>query len=175
MKNTKYALTFLSISVIFSTWLFWSYDLKLERELTSREWQSTINHFISPEMQQDENNKIYILSKIEVTSNVKYLPNGSYRRVSHLTMFDKKQKVTSVMNISESGHWELSDNYLLIYPKEFKEVSTNNSVDFTEQQLEIVKTLFIMDAEQSRRVDIINSKALLLTSLNYGSRILSSQ
>ncbi|MDV7104074.1 regulatory protein ToxS [Vibrio sp. TH_r3] len=175
MNNTKYALIILSISIMFSTWLYWGSDLRLEKELTSREWQSTIDNFISPEMQKDENNKIYILSNIEMISNVKYLPNGSYLRVSHLKMFDKNQQVTSVMNILESGDWELSDNYLLINPKDFKETSTNNSVEFTEQQLDIVKTLFIMDAEQSRRVDIINHKALLLTSLNQGSRILSSQ
>jgi transmembrane regulatory protein ToxS len=131
-------------------------------------------HYISPEIQVKENNPIGILSKIDVTSNVKYLPNDTYLRVSRITMYERENKVSSVMNITEQGEWELSDNYLLINPKEFKETSTNNSVEFTAEQLNLVKKLFIMDAEQSRRVDVINPKAILLTSLNHGSRILSA-
>ncbi|WED27436.1 regulatory protein ToxS [Vibrio sp. DW001] len=174
MINQKYAYVVLTLSVIFSSWLYFGSDLKLEKELTSREWQSTMNSYVSPELQNNDTNRLGILTKVYVSSNVKYLPNGTYLRVSRLTMFEKKDQITSVMNISESGQWELSDNYLLINPKEFKETSTNTSVDFTEEQLGIVKTLFIMDAEQSRRVDVINTKAILLTSLNHGSRILSS-
>ncbi|MFC1236152.1 regulatory protein ToxS [Vibrio sp. F74] len=172
--NQKYAYVVLILSVIFSAWLYFGSDLKLEKELTSREWQSTMNSYVSPELQKSDTNRLGILTKVYVNSNVKYLPNGTYLRVSRLTMFEKKDQITSVMNISETGQWELSDNYLLINPKEFKETSTNTSVDFTEEQLGIVKTLFIMDAEQSRRVDVINTKAMLLTSLNHGSRILSS-
>ncbi|MDB1124550.1 regulatory protein ToxS [Vibrio algarum] len=174
MTNQKFALVILTVSVLFSCWLYLGADIKLEKELTSREWQSTMSHYISPEMQEGDNNRISILSRIDVSSNVKYLPNGAYLRVSRLTMYERDNQVTSVMNISETGKWELSDDYLLIHPEEFKDTTTNTSVDFTEEHLDIIKTLFIMDAEQSRRVDVINAKAILLTSLNHGSRILSS-
>jgi transmembrane regulatory protein ToxS len=172
--NIKSALAVLTLSALFSLWLYLGSDIKLEKELSSREWQSTMIHYISPEIQVKENNPIGILSKIDVTSNVKYLPNDTYLRVSRITMYERENKVSSVMNITEQGEWELSDNYLLINPKEFKETSTNNSVEFTAEQLNLVKKLFIMDAEQSRRVDVINPKAILLTSLNHGSRILSA-
>lgn len=174
MINKKHTLTILALSVLLSAWIYWGSDIKLENELTSREWQSTMVNYISPQMQEGGNNKIGTLSKIDVTSNVKYLPNGSYLRVSRITMYEKENEVASIMNISESGEWELSGDYLLINPKDFKDTSTNTNVEFTDKQLNIVKTLFIMDAEQSRRVDVINSKAILLTSLNHGSRILYS-
>lgn len=174
MTKHKFAFVVLATSIILSVWLYLGADIKLEKELTSREWQTTMSHYFSREIQNGENNRIGMLSKVDVTSNVKYLPNGAYLRVSRLTMYERDNQITSVMNISETGEWELSDNYLLINPKEVKDTSTNTSADFTEEQIEVIKTLFIMDAEQSRRVDVINNKAILLTSLNHGSRILSS-
>jgi len=174
MINKKSALFVLSLSILLSVWIFQTSETKLEKKLTSREWQSTINNYISPQRQKGAHNKIGILNKIDIKSNVKYLPNGTYLRNSHITMYGKINQLTSVMNISEKGEWELSGDYLLINPKEFKEISTNTNIDFRAEQLDLVKTLFIMDAEQSRRIDVINTKAILLTSLNYGSRILSS-
>lgn len=79
-----------------------------------------------------------------------------------------------MINISESGDWDVSDNYLLVSPTEFKDVSSTQSKDFTPQQLDLITQLFKMDSEQSRRIDIVNEKTLLLTSLNHGSTVLFS-
>ncbi|MFA0520485.1 regulatory protein ToxS, partial [Vibrio sp. 10N.222.55.E8] len=38
----------------------------------------------------------------------------------------------------------------------------------------LITQVIKMDAEQSRRIDIVNPKALLLTSLNHGSTVLFS-
>jgi transmembrane regulatory protein ToxS len=59
-----------------------------------------------------------------------------------------------------------------VSPKEFKDVSSAQSKDFTEEQLNLITQLFKMDAQQSRRIDVINEKALLLTSLSHGSTVL---
>ncbi len=66
----------------------------------------------------------------------------------------------------------MSANYLLVSPTEFKDVSSAQSKDFTQEQLDLITQLFKMDSEQSRRVDIVNDKTLLLTSLNHGSTVL---
>ena len=80
----------------------------------------------------------------------------------------------SVINISETGDWDVSDNYLLVTPKQFKDVSNSKSSDFTPEQLKLITQFFKLDAEQSRRIDIVNDKTLLLTSLSHGSQVLFS-
>jgi transmembrane regulatory protein ToxS len=154
--------------------VYWNSNSRLEQVLISREWQSHLLTYISSDIQENVEDKIGPLSEINVKSNVKYLPNSSYLRVSLIELYGSENNISSRMTISESGTWELSDNYLLINPTEFKDISTNQNKDFSTEQQEIIKQIFIMDAEQSRRVDIINNNTILLTSLNHGSRILSS-
>ncbi|WP_375750809.1 regulatory protein ToxS [Vibrio sp. HN007] len=170
----KIALTILALSCVFSAWLYWGSDVKVEQVLTSREWQSTMVTYLSENIQEQAGERVGPLSKISVNSNVKYLPNGNYIRVSYVEMFDGELALSNSLTISESGTWELSDDYLLVSPAEFKDMSAPNESVFTEKQMETFKQLFMADAEQSRRVDIVNSRAILLTSLNHGSRILSS-
>lgn len=167
----KIAFFILTISCIISAWIYWVSDVKVEQALTSREWQSTMHAYLSPTAKEESIIQSVELSKITVSSNVKYLPNGNYLRESIVEVYNDANETTSRLSISETGHWELSDDYLLINPTEFKDMTTNQSLD---AEIGIVKQLFIMDAQQSRRVDIINKKAILLTSLNHGSRILSS-
>ena len=111
---------------------------------------------------------------MDVTSNVKYLPNGSYIRVATVRLYANNAESENVINISETGEWDISDNYLLVSPIEFKDVSSAQSKDFTADQLKLITQIFKMDAQQSRRIDIVNEKTLLLTSLSHGSTVLFS-
>ncbi|MBF8999812.1 MULTISPECIES: regulatory protein ToxS [Vibrio] len=167
----KLATIILSISVLFSLWLYLYSDLKVEQLLSSREWQSRILTKLEPDR------SVGPLTLVDVTSNMKYLPNGTYIRVSVMKLYsaeDSPEKPDSVVNISETGEWDMSDNYLLVTPKQFKDVSTSHSRDFSKDQLKLITQFFKMDAEQSRRIDIVNDKTLLLTSLNHGSQLLFS-
>ncbi|MBA5763438.1 regulatory protein ToxS [Vibrio sp. 404] len=169
--NKKIALLLLAISTLFSGWLYWGSNIQVEKAITSKEWQSKMVTVISDSLQEET---VGPLRKVDVTSNVKYLPNGSYIRVATVRLFANSEQSDSVINISETGKWEISDNYLLISPTEFKDVSSANSKDFTDEQLLLIKQLFKMDAQQSRRIDIVNEKTLLLTSLSHGSTVLFS-
>ncbi|KJY81702.1 membrane protein [Vibrio galatheae] len=169
--NQKIAASLLALSALFSAWLYWGSDIKLEQALTAQEWQSKMVTVISEPMQEES---VGSLRKVEVTSNVKYLPNSSYIRVSTVRLYPTNSKTESVINISETGEWDISDNYLLVSPIEFKDVSAAQSKDFTEEQITLIKQFFRMDAQQSRRIDIVNGKTLLLTSLSHGSTVLFS-
>lgn len=162
----------LAASVIFSGWLYWGSDLKVEQVLTSKEWQSYMVTVINEELPDE--GSVGPLRKVTLTSNVKYLPNGNYVRVSVLKLYSNGASQDAVINISESGSWDVSDNYLLITAKEFKDISSSQSKDFTDAQLKLITKVFKMDAQQSRRIDIVNDKTLLLTSLNHGSSVLFS-
>lgn len=109
-----------------------------------------------------------------MTANVKYLPNGNYIRVATVKFFSLPDDAPVTMNISELGYWDISDNYLLISPTEFKNMTSPHITDFTDEQLDILTQVFKMNAQQSRRVDVINEKSLLLTSLSHGSTVLFS-
>lgn len=162
----------LAASVIFSGWLYWGSDLKVEQVLTSKEWQSYMVTVINEELPDE--GSVGPLRKVTLTSNVKYLPNGNYVRVSVLKLFSNGTSEDAVISISESGVWDVSDNYLLVKAKEFKDISSSQSKDFTDAQLKLITKVFKMDAQQSRRIDIVNDKTLLLTSLNHGSSVLFS-
>ncbi|WP_434997758.1 regulatory protein ToxS [Vibrio scophthalmi] len=169
--NQKLALALLAASVLFSGWLYLDSDFQVEKTITSKEWQSKMVTVISDNLQEET---VGPLRKVDVVSNVKYLPNGTYIRVATIRLFANSEQSDSVINISETGDWEISDNYLLISPKEFKDVSSAQSKDFTDVQLQLIKQLFKMDSQLSRRIDIVNDKTLLLTSLSHGSTVLFS-
>ncbi|MEZ9628648.1 hypothetical protein BCT86_01300 [Vibrio breoganii] len=169
--NQRVASILLALSVIFSGWLYWGSDVKIEQVLTSREWQTNLYTVVYSDISDES---LGPLSQVHIMSNVKYLPNGDYIRASRIQLFNDDEVVSFTMNITEQGVWQLSDNYLLIDPKEFKDSSAIESKDFTESQLRVMKQVFITDAQQSRRVDIIDANSILLTSLGHGSRVLVS-
>ncbi|MFC3022620.1 regulatory protein ToxS [Vibrio zhugei] len=165
----KFVLFILFLFYAFSAWLYFDSDLKVEQLLSSREWQA---HIVT---RLEKERTVGPLTRVDVTSNMKYLPNGTYLRVSVMSLYaGKKTTPDSIINISETGNWDVSDNYLLVTPKQFKDVSNSQNRDFTTEQVKLITQFFKMDAEQSRRIDIINDKTILLTSLSHGSQILFS-
>jgi transmembrane regulatory protein ToxS len=172
MMKQKIAAGLLVVSVLFSSWIYWGSDLKVEQVLTSKEWQSNMVTEIVHVKHEDI---VGPLRKAHVTSNVKYLPNSTYIRVSTVRLYsDRNKNNESIINISEMGTWDISDNYLLITPTDFKDISSSQSKSFTAEQHELITQIFKVDAEQSRRIDIVNEKTLLLTSLSHGSTVLFS-
>ncbi|MBW3694433.1 hypothetical protein EK599_01910 [Vibrio sp. T187] len=167
----KASIAILVASAFFSSWLYWGSDAKVEQLLTSQEWQSKMVTLITNHRQEEA---IGPLSKVELTVNAKYLPNGTYIRMSVVRLFSNEANSQNIINISETGQWDINDNYLLISPTEFKDVTSTQSKDFTQEQLNLITQVIKMDAEQSRRIDIVNPKTLLLTSLNHGSTVLFS-
>ena len=167
----KISLALLVASALFSGWLYWGIDAKVERLLTAHEWQSKMVTLITENKQEDT---IGPLRKVELSSNAKYLPNGTYLRMSIVRLYGTETAPANVINISETGQWDINDNYLLVSPTEFKDVTSAQRQDFSQQQLDLITQVIKMDAEQSRRIDIVNPKALLLTSLNHGSTVLFS-
>ncbi|MGR5236554.1 regulatory protein ToxS [Vibrio alfacsensis] len=167
--KTKMASAVLAVSILFSGWLYWGSDLKVEQVLTANEWQSNMVTLIKD---TTTDSTIGPLRRVNVESNVKYLPNGDYIRVANIKLFAQDSTAESTVNISERGRWEISDNYLLVTPSEFKDISSSQSKDFSDNQLNLITQIFKLDAEQSRRIDVVNEKTLLLTSLNHGSTVL---
>lgn len=165
----KFASAVLAASTLFSVWLYWGSDLKVEQVLTASEWQSEMVTLITDKLPNDT---VGPLRRVQVNSNVKYLPNGDYIRVSGIKLLAQGSTAESKISISEKGSWEVSDNYLLVSPSEFKDISTSQSQDFSAEQLALITQIFRLDSEQSRRIDIVNGKTLLLTSLNHGSTVL---
>ncbi|ORT50411.1 membrane protein [Vibrio sp. qd031] len=169
--NKRVALIILFASAIISSWIYWGSDVKVEQVLTSREWQTHLITHIHADLSETELGQ---LSKVSINSNVKYLPTGQYLRVSRMELMNEESEQPTIIEISESGLWQLSDNYLLVDPQDFKDSSSVDNRQFTDKQLTLIKQIFVTDAEQSRRVDIISDNAILLTSLGHGSQVLVS-
>ncbi|PMH46862.1 hypothetical protein BCU68_02140 [Vibrio sp. 10N.286.49.B3] len=167
----KFASLLLVISAILTSWLYWGSDLKIEQMLTANEWHSRMVTILLSDEQEDI---LGPLSKVVVTSNVKYLPNSTYIRISSIHVFGNNELGKNIINISETGNWDISDNYLLVSPTAFSDSSSTTSREFTSQQLKVITQVFKLDSELSRRIDIIDSKTLLLTSLSHGSTVLFS-
>lgn len=168
MKKTI-SIIALAVALI-GSWNYWQGDIKLKQELTSREWQSTTIAYMNFWDQ-----KIQHLDKASISSTVKYLPNQTYIKNSTLIFTSKDIEKPVEIVISESGNWELSDHYLIVDTSEFKDISTTPITQITPAQVEKLKTLFKINAQQSRKIDVINNRTLLLTSLAHGSTILFSQ
>ncbi|MEZ9947120.1 regulatory protein ToxS, partial [Vibrio breoganii] len=89
---------------------YWSSNAKVERLLTQHEWQSRMVTLISDNKQADS---IGPLRRVELSSNAKYLPNGTYLRMSVVRLYGNQTEPANVINISETGQWDINDNYLL--------------------------------------------------------------
>jgi transmembrane regulatory protein ToxS len=161
------AIACILISTCFSLWLYWGSDFKTEQLLTSREWQSRIVTLVEYGFDQAAQPKQW--RRVDINSNVKYLPNNTYIRVSVIKVYSEIDDTSSNIDISENGTWTMSDGYLLISPSKFKDISANQSRDFSQDQLDIVTQFFKMDAQQSRRIDVVNQNTLLLTGLTHDS------
>ncbi|EAS64088.1 regulatory protein ToxS [Photobacterium angustum] len=159
----------LAISITVCSWVYFSTDYKQEQLLMSREWQSTTFSRIEP----TQLDNLGTLRKVKQNSNMVYLPNHTYSRITTLELYSEKPTPLTI-HISESGQWDVSGGYLLTEPTEFKDVTSGTNIDFDDKQLNVVKDIFRMNAQESRRIDVINKNSLLLTSLTYGSNILYS-
>ncbi|EAR56232.1 ToxS [Photobacterium sp. SKA34] len=159
----------LAISITVCSWVYFSTDYKQEQLLMSREWQSTTFSRIEP----TQLDNLGTLRKVKQNSNMVYLPNHTYSRITTLELYSEKP-IPVKIHISESGQWDVSGGYLLTEPTEFKDVTSGTNIDFDDKQLNVVKDIFRMNAQESRRIDVINKNSLLLTSLTYGSNILYS-
>ncbi|MCE7534338.1 regulatory protein ToxS [Aliivibrio fischeri] len=164
-------LILLTISIIGSAWFYWKSDSKVEQLLISKEWQSMSTVRIDTDYEY-----MGPLKRADIKSNVVYLPNKTYSKSSTLTIYsglaDEIHPLT--INVMETGNWDYSGDYLLIDPTEFKDVTASDNKNFSGSQKKLIMRVFRMDAQQSKRVDVVNDKTLLLTSLNYGSGILFS-
>ncbi len=167
----RIAILTLIVSAVFSSWLYWGSDLKLKQEISSHEWQSKT---ITVLENTDSHQSIGPLRRVNITSNVKYLPNDTYSRDSRIILSTLDNETQSTIIVSETGNWDISDSYLLVSPTQFKNISQSQNTEFTQDELDLITNFFEMEAEQSRRIDIVNSKTLLLTSLNHGSTVLFS-
>lgn len=157
----------LAISMVFSFWLYFSSDYKQEQLIMSREWQSNTVSRIEEKLLDDE---LLVLRRVEQTSHMVYLPNKNYSRITLMKLYsDNEEPLT--LHISESGTWDISGGYLLTEPAEFKDITSGVNKDFQKKQLTAIRKIFRMDASQSRRIDVLNEKSLLLTSLTYGSTV----
>ncbi|GFK37149.1 Transmembrane regulatory protein ToxS [Vibrio cholerae] len=94
MQNRHIAMGILLLSLLLSSWLYWGSDFKLEQVLTSREWQSKMVSLIKTNSNRPAMGP---LSRVDVTSNVKYLPNGTYLRVSIVKLFSDDNSAESAL------------------------------------------------------------------------------
>ena len=156
-------------SIILCLWVYFSTDYKQQQLLMSREWQSTtISKIVSlPQYSLQK------LRKVKQSSNMVFLPNHTYSRITLLELYSDNSQPLAI-HISESGRWDVSGGYLLTEPLEFKDITSGLNHDFDSNQLNIIRDMFRMNAQESRRIDIINENTLLLTSLTHGSKVLFS-
>lgn len=159
----------LLVSVAASAWFFLCEDVRTANHLMSREWKSrTINQIEKSAFRDTKG-----LTEINQQVHMVFLPDQTYSRVTQIVLKNQLEGAEVVMSISESGNWEVSGGYLKLKLTDIKDVTTGDTADFSEQDLEFVRTFYKLGAEKVRRVDVLEDRnALLLTSLNHGSLVL---
>lgn len=165
MKKTVSIVIF--IAAIIGSFLYWNGDGKIKQKLLSQEWHSTTIAYMSL-WEHDASS----LDKAVITSTVKYLPNHTYLKNSTLVFSSQNIKEPVEITIAEAGQWDLSDNYLIVEPTEFKDISTKPITQISAEHADTLKKLFKISSQQSRKIDVIDDRTLLLTSLGHGSTLL---
>ncbi len=172
--QTWWPLLLLLSSLAASSWYYIASDLKIERMLSSHKWQSIGASEIEINA-KEQLTTLHGLKYYESTSQVIFLPNKTFSRFTHLVLESNTSTTPLQIHISETGTWQVSGKYLQTEIVDISDVISGNNELFTEEELEYLRHYYIIDSKQSRKLDVIDSKSILLTSLNNGSSIIVAQ
>ncbi|WP_434355977.1 regulatory protein ToxS [Parasalinivibrio latis] len=161
----------LAISVVLSAWFFLGSDYRIEKMLTQNEWHTRSLSRIEPAAFDD----VPDLSSSYTTSATVFLPNHSYSRQTDVLLRGKSEDVKVKLIIAEQGKWSVSGGYLTLQPTSFSDVTSGNNESFTTQEMDLLRAFYKLNVLQIRRIDKINNSTLMLTSLNYGSIVLTNK
>lgn len=118
------------------------------------------------------------LDRIKINSKTKYLDNGQFINTTRIDVFkkqvEKNGRPSSTVEFSESGTWQINNNYLLISNTEVENVPTKKSLSLTDEQVNDLRNRVVMSSKQNWRIDMLNEQSLLLTSLSNDSQLLTS-
>ncbi|GAB6260031.1 regulatory protein ToxS [Photobacterium sp. CCB-ST2H9] len=162
-------LAFITLMFLGSLYYYFKSDHRINRFLASHDWESyTVTNVASTEAPG-----LGRLKKITEKSQVLFLPNHSYSRVTRMSMTNQS-RIQLHLTITESGYWEVSGGYLQVRPKQFNKLKTGDENAFSNEQIMSVYQYFQANAEQSNRVDILTEYSVLLTGLNTRSQVLNA-
>ncbi|WP_087021759.1 regulatory protein ToxS [Thaumasiovibrio subtropicus] len=157
-----------------SLWYYTASDIKIEQMLSAHKWQSVSVSEIEPREQTHSSN-LQNLQRLESTSQVIFLPNKTFSRFTHLTLESDDSENVLQLHISETGNWQVSGKYLQTEITDISDVVSGNNGLLNPEELDYIRHYYIIDSKQSRKLDVLNNKSILLTSLNNGSSILVAQ
>ncbi|TCS40202.1 regulatory protein ToxS [Reinekea marinisedimentorum] len=174
--NRKFFIGVLAASLIACAVIYVVPLYRLQNAITASEWKSkSVIVFSELNIQQGAED-VPPLSKVEVFSNTRYLRDGVFIKVTHINVFKNGNDAASEPPVSveftESGQWEMHGNYLFLTDTEITNVPTNRSLGVSKEQINELRDRLLTTEQQSSRVEIINERSILLTSLNQDSLLL---
>ncbi|OAN17860.1 hypothetical protein A3K86_02785 [Photobacterium jeanii] len=161
----------ISSMVIGACYAFFPQELINRQILTSKTWQATtynrIETVMAPnkvnqEQARKEANKPVLASSIIYdvykSSQMVFLPNNQYQKVTLITMTSKKAK-SIYFRYSETGNWQISGNYIEAKPTNVGDDSFDSEVIDILQQHDLIA----LNTKQTYR---LNYKSIDSVSLN---------
>lgn len=179
MSKNIILLLLLSSSVA-SLYLYLQPKGQLEEILTTRQWENNNVIIRQDNLNTNPDNSYLPIRGIHVHSNVRYLPQGNYVKSATINVYLQRDfergKPDETFKISESGTWELINNYLLTNQVKVEEWPPKKESILSKIQIKEIKERFVFEEQQSKRIDIVRDESILLvTYLNKKSHILVSQ
>ncbi|WED25005.1 regulatory protein ToxS [Vibrio sp. JC009] len=136
--------------------------------LTSKEWKHSAVIMFPSNMNTEPDNTYLPIGQIHIHSTARYLSNGTYVKSSALDLYLHQEREIgrpdSIIRISESGTWQLIDNYLFIHQTEIQELPVMKDSVLSTIQTQEIKERYVIEGQQSKRIDILSENSLLITS-----------
>lgn len=172
IKEVMIALFFLLAAIGYS--VYQNSDANTKLLLASKKWETNFDIYRS-RIQRDNSNYLENIKQINVDSKIKFLTNNTYVRVSDIQLLSVSNDEKLFIHSSDSGRWEVKDNYLFINPLSFNDSPNRSLLDTDEELTKLVHDLYVADSKNVRLVESINKSTILLVGVDDSSRLLSAK
>ncbi len=175
MNKKTLSLLVLFVVAIGSVYILFFSDLPLERRLIANEWRSDATIHISKEKAEELEHIIGFVSKVNISSNTRFLSDGTYIRESNVGLYQLDNKLTASITISETGEWSCSDSVLLLSTVDTQGYSLPRNNKLTKEQIDVGKQWVILNDQQSKKLDVIDDSTILMSSLDNNTRLMVAE
>ncbi len=166
----KFLFAFGVCSLLLSV-IFWERtNSRVENIMTEQDWKMKIVTIIPS---QFEVNAFGHVNQISIDAELSFSADGTYQRLTRMQLQSHLSSEQSDLLITDSGIWKVKAGYLLMAPIDFQSGRASNH-ETAPAHIEVIKEFYRMETQQSRKIEVVNEKTLLLSGIGLSSIALTA-
>lgn len=167
----KFVFSIAVCSLVLSGFFWESKNHRVENIMIERDWEMKVVTIIPPKYQERAFGDV---NQISINAELSFSADGTYQRLTRMQLQSHLSSEQSDLLITDSGIWKVKGGYLLMSPIDFQSGEPTNEAS-TRSQTEVIKQFYRMETQQSREIQFVNERTLLLSGIGLSSIVLTSR